>query len=157
MNKILHHLATEIDWMQRNKVKFMRSGKLFQCIPIIMYCSADLPARAMLSGLKTYSGSNACTACVHEGLTITDRTGGKYTRYVKVKPEPEARSHYKFLSAAVNFNELSPNERYGLITVPPMILFPQFDFSKGFVIDYMHNIALGVMRLLLDLWMGCHR
>lgn len=157
MNKILHHLATEIDWMQRNRVKFMRSGKLFQCIPIVMYCSADLPARAMLSGLKTYSGSNACTACVHEGLTITDRTGGKYTRYVKVNPEPEARSHNKFLSAAVNFNELSPNERYGLITVPPMILFPQFDFSKGFVIDYMHNIALGVMRLLLDLWMGCHR
>lgn len=157
MNILLHNLASEIDWLQRNKIKFLRSGKLFQCAPIVMFCSADLPARAMLSGLKTYSGSNACTACVHEGQQITDATRKKYTRYVKLIPEPELRNHDKFLFAAVNFNELPPKERYGLISIPPMILFPQFDLSKGFVIDYMHNIALGVMRLLLDLWMGCHR
>lgn len=123
-----------------------------------MFCSADLPARAMLSGLKTYCGKSACTACLHTGKQITDILGKKYTRYVKVHPEPKPRNHNEFVSAAVNFNDkLSPKKRYGLVAVPPMILFTQFDLSKGFVIDYMHNIALGMMKLLLDLWMGCHR
>lgn len=124
MNMLLYKLATEIDRLQCDKIKFIRSGRLFQYIPIVMFCSADLPARAMLSGLKTYSGADACTACLHGRQQITDATGKKYTRYVKVSPEPELRNHRKFLFAAMNFNELSPKERYGLISIPPMILFP---------------------------------
>lgn len=38
-----------------------------------------------------------------------------------------------------------------------MILFENFDLTNGFAIDYMHNAALGVTRLLIELWLGEHR
>lgn len=31
-----------------------------------------------------------------------------------------------------------------------MILFPKFDLVCGFLTDYLHNILLGIMKLLLD-------
>ena len=35
-----------------------------------------------------------------------------------------------------------------------MLLHPQFDIVKGFVVDYMHTVLLGVVPQLLNLWLG---
>lgn len=60
--------------------------------------------------------------------------------------------------AVSNFNaQLSPNEPYGLVNIPPMILFPNFDLTNGYCIDYMHNAALNITKLLIEFWMGDHR
>lgn len=154
MQKLLYPLASEIEYLQENPIKFWRNGKIFKCIPIILFCSADLPARAMLSGLKTYAGTKACTVCLHTGKQIKDHSGKKYIRYVKVDPEPELRTHSGTISS---IKKNKRNDEYGLIEIPAMLLFPHFNLVSGFVLDYMHNVLLGVMRLLLDFWMGNHR
>lgn len=38
-----------------------------------------------------------------------------------------------------------------------MVLFPKFDLRNGYPVDYMHNTALGVTKLLIDFWLGNHR
>lgn len=156
MDKILQPLAQEIDWLQRNPIKFLRNGNIVKCIPVISYCSVDLPAKAMLCGLKTYAGSRACSFCLHPGKQITDHLKRKYTRYVKLETDPELRTHSGTIHAVNNLSKKSV-ESYGLIGIPTMVLFRKFDLVDGFVIDYMHNILLGVMKLLLDFWMGSHR
>lgn len=158
ISKILHPLAEEIDRLQQNKIKFIRNGDTIKCVPIVMFCSVDLPAKAMLSGLKTYSGGKACTMFLHTGKPIKDHLGRKYTRYVKVDPNPEQRTHAGAIKAVKSFSIKSTTEHaYGFIRIPPMILFTQFDLAMGFTTDYMHNITLGVMKLLLDFWLGSHR
>lgn len=68
------------------------------------------------------------------------------------------RNHAGVISAVSNFNPRQPPKQpYGLISIPPMILFPNFDLTYGFTIDYMHNAALNVTKLLIDFWMGQHR
>lgn len=157
MTKLLPSLGEEIEMLQTNQIKFFLGGNLYKFLPVVMFLSADLGAISMFSGLKTYAGRKACTACLHPGKQITDHLGTKYIRYVKLDINAEPRSHAGVVSAAVKFNKNSPEEPYGLISIPPMILFPKFDLKKGFVIDYMHNILLGIMKLLLDFWMGEHR
>lgn len=52
---------------------------------------------------------------------------------------------------------INSNNKYGLKNIPPMTLFKRFDLTNSFVIDYMHNIVLGITKLLIDLWFGDHR
>lgn len=35
-----------------------------------------------------------------------------------------------------------------------MLLHQPFDIVKGFVVDYMHIVLLGVVPMLLDLWLS---
>lgn len=37
---------------------------------ILLSCSADLPARAMLLNMKQWNGRHGCLYCNHEGVTL---------------------------------------------------------------------------------------
>lgn len=151
-------LAQEIEFLQENKIRFLYNSIIYNCMVVVMLASFDLPARAMASGQKLYSGEKACVFCLHPGIKVKDHTNNIYTRYTKIHPEPCQRSHAGAISAIAKFNaKSSSNDPYGLISIPPMILFPKFDLSNGYTIDYMHNSALNIMKLLIDFWMGKHR
>lgn len=158
MMKILQLLAQEIEWLQRNPIKLWRNEQVFKFIPVVLYCSVDLSAKAMLCGLKSYAGRTACTTCLHPGKQVVDHLKRKYTRYVKMEADSALRTHIATVSVVNSLNKKSSaKDSYGLVGIPTMILFPKFDLACGFVTDYLHNILLGVMKLLLDLWMGTHR
>lgn len=154
LTELFHPLATEINELQQKKIKFFRNDTVHTCVPIIMLGAFDLPARAMVSGLKTYSGDKACVYCLQTGEQVKDSRGNKYIRYVKSSVEIEKRTHDDVVCAIKK--NISDN-KYGLIDIPSMFLFKNFDLTNGFVIDYMHNIALGVTKLLLNLWFGDHQ
>lgn len=157
-HELFFPLAQEIEALQNSQIKFWHNQTLHKFIPIIMCGAFDLPARAMASGLKLFNGTKSCVYCMHNGIQIQDHLGNKYVRYVKMSPEPERRTHAGFVSAISKFDEkLSPDQPYGLNNIPPMILFPKFDLVNGFCIDYMHNAALNIIKLLIDLWTGSHR
>lgn len=157
---LLYPLCKELQILKEEKISFFRSGEIVRCLPLVTCCTLDLPARAMLSGLKLYSGGSACIACLHAGISITDHLGRKYVRYIKQTPPPAQRTHESIINSV---GKLSKNRSAkiksidGFIEIPPMMLFDGFNLSKGFAVDYMHNALLGVMKLLLDLWMGSHR
>lgn len=61
---LLYPLCNELQILKEEKISFYRSGKIVRCLPLVTCCSLDLPARAMLSGLKLYCGESACIACM---------------------------------------------------------------------------------------------
>lgn len=158
--KLLYHLSNEINQLATEKISFYRSTNIYHCKPVIINCSADLPARSMLSGLKLFNGAYSCILCLHPGLSITDHFNSKYIRYVNVHPTPPLRTHQSIIKAIEKLS-LSRSSKIksvdGFMTMPPMLLFNEFDLSKSFAVDYMHNVLLGIMKLLLDMWFGSHR
>ena len=42
-------------------------GKALQCRAILMLCSTDLPARALVSNMKAYNGTYGCSVCTDSG------------------------------------------------------------------------------------------
>lgn len=158
--KLLYHLSNEMSKLAEEKITFYRSGTIYHCLPTVVNCSADLPARSMLSGLKLFNGSFACTLCLHPGVSVTDHLNNKYIRYIKVNPTPSERTHKSIVNAVEKMSSNYSTKKKsieGLTNIPPMILFDGFDLSKSFSIDYMHNILLGIMKLLLNFWLGSHR
>lgn len=153
LTELFHPLAKEMNELQEKRIKFLHKDTVHTFVPIIMLGAFDLPARAMVSGIKQYSGGKACVYCLHTGTPVKDRRGHSYIRYVKTSVEVENRTHDGVVSA-IETN--SSNDKYGLIDIPSMFLFKNFDLTNGFVIDYMHNIVLGVTKLLIELWFGEH-
>lgn len=152
--ELFYPLAKEINELQEKKMKFFYNEKVYTCVPIILLGAFDLPARAMASGMKQYSGEKSCVYCLHPGKQITDRFGQKYIRYVRINQEIEIRNHCDVISSITKMNS---KDKYGLINVPPMTFFNNFDLTNGYSIDYMHNILLGITKHLIDLWFGEHR
>lgn len=105
-SQLLYPLCEDLQALAMENISFFRFGEVYHCVPIILFCSADLPAKAMFSGLKLYSGRSACTACMHEGVSITDHLNQKYTRYVQLASPPTQRTHESIISAV---SKLSSN------------------------------------------------
>lgn len=56
----------------KKKMKFYQNDTVFTFVPIVMLGAFDLPARAIVSGLKQYSGDKACVYCLHTGKQVKD-------------------------------------------------------------------------------------
>lgn len=61
-------------------------------------------ARSDGSGQKLYSGTKACTFCLHPGVSVKDHLGGSYVRYIKINPEPDPRTHMGVVKAIERFD-----------------------------------------------------
>lgn len=156
-NQLFSPLAQEIDTLQKDTLSFLYDNTQYKCIPVVMLGAFDLPARAMASGQKLYSGDKACVFCMHSGVQIKDHLGQNYIRYVNVDPNPMKRTHEGVISTIDKLNSNSTANAYGIVNIPPMLLFPKFDLGNGYIVDYMHNAVLNVCKLLIDFWMGSHR
>lgn len=161
LTELFNPLAQEIEFLQKNPMQFLHDGEVHKCMVLVMLSAFDLPARAMASGQKTYAGHKACVYCLHPGIKVRDHKKNVYVRYIKTDQEPEQRNHADVVSAISKFHANSSQKRsnspYGLIDIPAMFLFRKFDLKNGYTIDYMHCVALNVVKLLLDFWLGNHR
>ena len=63
---------------------------------ILLACSVDLPARAMISNMKQWNGANGCLYCEEEGSTIGTDHLHRYWPYKPATP----RSHASLLQNA---------------------------------------------------------
>lgn len=97
----------------------------------------DAPARAMVKCTKSHGGYSACDKCFEVG------------EYV------QGRVVYKSVTATrrtdLQFREQTDEDHY--IGESPLLRL-QIDLVSVFPIDYMHAVCLGVMRKLLNAWVG---
>lgn len=155
MAKLLLPLALELKAMIQNGIMcFTLTGKYFKFIPNITLVSCDLQARAPMMGMKNFAGYCSCPHCLHPGVWVPGNAKSGYVRYISLDVEPELRTD---IETAKNYARIYRNEivsMNGLTSVTPMMMFPNFNCSTGFVTDYMHCVLHRVMKLLVDIWMG---
>jgi len=97
----------------------------------------DAPARAFLKCTKLHSGYSSCDKCIEPGAYYKNKI-------VFMSETAPKRTNESFRK------QLDDNHHHGS---SPFLDLP-IDLIKSFPIDYMHNICLGVMRLLLRLWIA---
>lgn len=96
----------------------------------------DAPARAYLKGIKGHSGYSSCERCTEVGEYVKGRVIFENISAVK-------RTDETFL--------LKLDPEHHLID-SPLLDVKQLGLVSDFPIDYMHNVCLGIMRKLMNLW-----
>lgn len=116
-------------------------------MPLLQYCSCDLPARAALQNLKYSTGTFGCPVCVHPG--IPNKEDRIRYRYIKEKSPSMMRTHNETVrQASLN------NKSYGVKGKCCITVLPDFDVIDGFCTDYMHGVFLGIMKRMIQIWTG---
>ena len=59
-----------LDLFNMSGIQVCTSDGNFTSCAIAMLCSADMPARALISNMKAFNGSHACSTCEDEGTTV---------------------------------------------------------------------------------------
>lgn len=154
MSKLVFPLAKEINSLLVEKIARFSNEKLYKFVPNITLVTCDLPAKAVMMGMKTYSGYSSCSLCIHPGVRIQGKNKRSYIRYTKLQNAPKLRDEIETIKAYTNIFNTNRECIYGIINVSPMIIFDNFKLIDGFVIDYMHCVCLGAMKKLFEIWMA---
>lgn len=114
---------------------------------IVTTCSVDSPARALVTRMNQFNGYFGCTYCYAKG----ERNGSKNTytlnhcfQRLRLRDEMLEDMKTAFLS------KVTTN---GVKGIPSLISLPEFDISKGVVVEAMHAVFLGAVKQHTDLLM----
>lgn len=89
---------------------------------------------------KSHTGYFSCTICVAEG----EHAGSTYFPFSE--SNCAERTHEGYV------NKVQEEHHVG-DSLSDLIRIPGFDMVKSFPLDYMHLVALGVMRKLIHFWL----
>lgn len=112
----------------------------------------DSVARCQVLNMQTFSAYYGCTFCYQQASRTTRRL--KFTLSEKRIKERTLESYQHDLRKAYNRrNENLEKDRHGRGVKGPssLGLLEYFDLTSGAVIDYMHNILLGVTKTYFEL------
>jgi len=96
----------------------------------------DSPARALILGVKSHSGYNSCTKCLVEGDYVSRRV--VFT------------SCTNLLRTDFSFRNKTDDDHHIKDTILTEI--QDLDMIKGFPLDFMHLVCLGVVKKMIKLW-----
>lgn len=127
-----------------------------------MQCVCDLPARAEVQCFKNATGKNACSYCHHTGVPIKNHSKGTTIRYTKTSSSPPMRTHMETIaiSQQILAKDSTSDETdsiRGIKGQSALFMFDYIDIIKSVPTDYMHNVLLGSMKDLLEIWIGKKR
>jgi hypothetical protein len=109
------------------------------CIKVVIRSfNLDAPARASVCGIVGHNSFAGCPKCIVKGRRINNKT--------------VFLDHYCTLRTDNDFRKKNHVEHHKNESVLEKI--KQIDMIKSFPIDYLHNMLLGIMRKLLDLFFG---
>ena len=134
---------------------WLRSGfevcsKVFCCI-----CSCDSVARCFIQNIHQFNGVNGCTWCYNPGIRV--QKGQGHTRiYVQQAEGYDLRTKKEVIRDG---KKAFKEDRIvnGVKGVSKLLELPHFDIVRGFPVDNLHCVDLGVSRQLGHLWFDtCH-
>jgi len=127
----LHDTVEELSQILQNGLQFGETNMQVTLKSIV----CDAPARAMVKGMKQYSGYFGCDKCTQKGLWL-----GRMTF-------PEIENFTCRTDQSFRDQENAEHHQ----TVSPFVSLP-IDMVRAFPVDYMHQACLGVMRRVILLW-----
>lgn len=159
METIMLPFAEEMQRLQKNGIFLWNDGRLHNFIPKVLFCACDIPARAEMQNCKMPSGYYGCPCCQHIGIGVkNEKTKKTYVRFLKTEQPIQLRTHEHALRFGIDFLENGTSiEPKGLKGISCMVAFTNFDLVNGFPIDYMHGTLLGIVKLLMNIWLGKKR
>lgn len=137
------------------------NGDLFLCQATLLSCVCDLPAKCLVTNSMQFNGQFGCWHCLQPGETFRTESGGHchVFPFNKENPDGPPRSSESVkadVKAAVQ--KIKDGKKQYVtngVKGPFWLMFlTHFNFIDGMIIDYMHGICSGVMKLLLNLWFG---
>ena len=131
-------------------MKWLRDGvevcsKVFACI-----CSCDSVARALLQNIHQFNGIYGCSCCYNPGVRI-QKGQGHARVYLPSSEGHNLRTHEEINhDAMMAFRQ---QEIVNGVKGPSKLLeLPFFNTVRGFPVDNLHCVDLGVSRQLGHLW-----
>lgn len=155
MVNLLYSLATEFDAFNDKPMSVYKKDEFHNFLPIMIQCVCDLPARAEVQCFKGPTGKYGCSYCIHPGNPIKNLSGRTTIRYIKQNSSPPRRSHEETL--VVSQLVVGKDSINGIKGQSPLLMFDHIDIINSVPTDYMHNGLLGIMKDLLEIWLGKKR
>ncbi|CAG5102960.1 Protein of unknown function [Cotesia congregata] len=148
MNNFLHPFTDQMKEFYEEGVSWKPSeNRQVTSKFIVTTCSVDSPARALVTRMNQFNGYFGCTYCYAKG----ERNGSKNTytlnhcfQRLRLRDEMLEDMKTAFLS------KVTTN---GVKGIPSLISLPEFDISKGVVVEAMHAVFLGAVKQHADLLM----
>lgn len=118
----------------------------------------DAPARCAVQNMVQFNGYYGCGTCYIRGQSVNNLKGTRTHAYPfdgsqehLLKGHPEVRTSMETMKHAEYAEELK-KPHMGVKGHAFLARLPGFDIIRGVTIDYMHNVLLGVMKMLLHSW-----
>lgn len=150
MTTFLHPFTEELRKLGSIGMKWVKAGlivcsRVFACI-----CSADSVARCILQNIHQFNGLHGCSWCIHPGESVA-KGNGHCRVYTEGPKKYDLRTHKETETHGRKAYE--DGEPVCGVKGPTMFSdLLQFDIVRGFVVDNLHCVDLGVTRQLGHLW-----
>lgn len=145
--ELLFPLLEEMCYLFENKIKMLRDEMLYNFLPVLLFCSCDLPARNLVQNFKGPTGKHACPMCLHPGHpNKEDRIRYRYSK------EEEPSSMRKHIDT-IKYSHVQNND-CGIKGLSCLMVLPEFDMIESFATDYMHGVFLGALKRMISIWIG---
>lgn len=113
--------------------------------------TCDSVARCQLQGISQFNGYFGCSWCLHEGKRVAKGNGHIMAYPFIENPSPPARTHKIIRDECIKMVS-GQVPSFGVRSVSPLLLLPQFNMVSSFPVDYMHAVCEGVVEKITNLW-----
>lgn len=145
-------LAREMD---NAVISAFDGNEILHFVPTILNVVNDVPAKALLQNTKLPNGKMSCSVCYHPGESVPNLNTGTTIRYVKSHDYP-LRTHTDTVIKASSIKN-DGDSVDGIKGYSCMLMFDNFDIIDSFGIDFMHGIALGIVKDVIEIWLGTRK
>lgn len=129
--------------LRKLKAGMVIGGQLYK-VDLLQNC-LDSVARCKVQCSKQFNGEYGCTLCLHSGETRSTRNGRCYpNRTTEMRDNTTTR---KIMEEA----HLTDRGSCGITGKSIFTYLEQFDVIRGYPVDYMHAVNLGVIKQILAL------
>lgn len=163
MTDLLYPLAAEFNLLNEKLIIMYKENEFWSFRPTVIFGVFDLPARAEIQGMKGPIGKYGCPFCLHQGDPVKNLSGKTTIRYVHKSMEQKLRTHadtvylYQRVSKEDFLGADAKDSINGVKASSPLMLFDDIDIINSLPIDFMHGICLGIVKDLIEIWIGKKR
>lgn len=113
--------------------------------------TCDLPAKSIMLNMMQFNGKFGCSRCKQPGKHVPSGRGFTHVYpYDHANIDTPKRTHAETMEAATE--ALSQGKPVDGVKGPSWFMYLGCDLIRGTAVDYMHQVLLGIVRKLLDLW-----